>query len=106
VTAPKPPRLLDVEDGIYVAGTHDINTAVRLASAGHPWFDDASQDMPPEDVPSLANKLHEMLADARTDWMRWIPAVRGNCMCGDHHEWDLYPAAAESHGAFRVVWWN
>lgn len=106
MTAPKPPRALDVEEWLYVAGTHDVHTAVRVATAEHSWFDDATPDMPPDRVASLAAKLHEMLATARTDWMRWIPAIRGNCMCGDHHKRDLYPAQANSRGAFRIVWWN
>jgi hypothetical protein len=106
MTAPRPPRLLDVEEWLYVAGTHDVHTAVRIASAEHSWFDDATLDMAAEEIASLANKLHEMLADARTGWMRWIPANRGNCLCGEHHSRDLHPADEGHPGAFRVVWWN
>lgn len=106
MTAPKPPRLLDVEEWMYVAGTHDVHTAVRIASAEHSWFDDADRDMAPEHVASLSDKLHEMLTTARTDWMRWIPANHGNCLCGGCHDRDLSPAAAGSRGAFPIVWWN
>ena len=106
MTAVKPPRLLDVEEWLYVAGTHDVHTAVRLAASNHSWFDTADREMPLGDVPSLAEKLHEMLATALVGWMRWIPANHGNCLCGDFHSRDLSPAEAESRGAFRVVWWN
>jgi hypothetical protein len=106
MTAPKPPRLLDVEEWLYVAGTHDVHIAVRIAASEHSWFSDADRDLPLEHVPSLAEKLSEMLTTAHTDWMRWIPANHGNCMCGYGHRRDLYPAEAGSPGAFRVVWWN
>lgn len=112
MTKPKPPRLLDIEDGIYVAGTHDIHVAVQIASDEHPSFEDydredsdLSEDTIREIANELAGRLHTLLATAHTSWDRTVSAMRGNCLCGEHHAWDLVWAKPGTPGAFRVVWW-
>lgn len=106
MTAPKPPRLLDIDEGIYVAGTHDIHTAVRIVAAEHRDFEDYKRDMPLADVPELAGRLHALLNTGRTEWYRIIPENHGNCLCGGCHDWDLSPATAGSRGAFKTIWWE
>lgn len=109
---PRPPRLLDIAEGIYVAGTHDVHTALQILTAEHSSFEDydredldRSEETIREIGVEVAARLHELFNTALTDWVRIIPALRGNCACGDGHAWDIYPARAGSPGAFRVVWW-
>jgi hypothetical protein len=109
MTKPLPPRLLEIEDGYYVAGTHDIHVAVQIVSSEHPNFEDYDRGMPAdvtaELVAELAERLHGLIATAHRSWDRKVPAMRGNCSCGEHHAWDLVWAKPGSPGAFRVVWW-
>lgn len=49
--------------------------------------------------------------EARVGWFRRIPAVRGNCLCGGGHAWDLTEASTtekpegnKARGAFLGVW--
>jgi hypothetical protein len=103
MTAPLPPRLLDIEDGVYVAGTHDVQVALSVAVAGHERFKYLNRETPADQV---AKELFEQLVWARTTWSRQSPAMRGSCPCGEGHAWDLTAGTAGTRGSFRVVWWD
>lgn len=49
--------------------------------------------------------------EAMVGWFRRIPAVRGNCLCGNGHAWDLHTASTDEkpegikgRGAVLGVW--
>lgn len=114
MTRPLPPRLLDIDDGVYVAGTHDIHTALQIAVDEHPTFEDYKRDDDPtlteEDLRALrdeiADRLFTMIEDARPSTFRKAHAMRGFCPCGEGHDWDLVPARPGTRGAMKVVWWG
>ncbi|HEY9371301.1 hypothetical protein [Streptomyces sp.] len=49
--------------------------------------------------------------EAMVGWFRWLPAMRGNCRCGDGHSFDISevstdekPEGNKARGAFLGVW--
>lgn len=106
MTPPKPPRVLDIEATWTVAGTHDQVAALGLLlrdpdAEVWPWV--RGHQPPAADVEEWANGFVRR-GDLR--YLRNVPAMRGNCACGDSHSFDVFDSRPGARGVYRAVTWE
>jgi len=112
MTAPKPPRVLEVEDGYYVAGTHDVDLAVDLLVEAEkiytPYLDHLTNaftgagGIPFRDALPPAER-EDWRQRARIGYAHTGP-VPGNPDDSDY-TWMIYTHDAPAPGRYKLVWW-
>lgn len=107
MTGPLPPRVLDIEGAWMVAGTHDPVVALGLlldwshGDSPWPWVPGAQPTA--AEVEEWANGFAHR-ADQR--YLRNVPAMRGNCACGEGHSFDVFDSRPGGRGVYRAVSWE
>ncbi|MFC5268425.1 hypothetical protein ACFPJ1_40500 [Kribbella qitaiheensis] len=108
-------RIESIEDsGPLVVLNHEVDLdqlMLDLAAEGDwdPYSGRTWEDYRDEPTTIWGASYHA--PEAMVGWFRNVPAVRGNCLCGNGHAFDLFPASTDekpegnkARGAFLGVW--
>lgn len=102
MTKPRPPRVLEVDEGYYVAGTHDVELAIDLLikeakilvpiTAYYPFTPPLSDLLPPAEH-------QEWLDTARVEYAHTGPTTDSD------YAWMIYTHKKPGRGRYKLVWW-